>query len=61
MATHMNPGTASASGWAVWQMPDEDHRWNWSAYGPGGSRAGYAPSKADAERRAQAEREDLVR
>jgi hypothetical protein len=49
--------TGSASGWSCHQY--SDGTWFWSAYGPNGGSQGRAASKADAERAAQAQAENL--
>jgi hypothetical protein len=46
------------SGWAVEDDPEGGFRW--TAYGPAGSRQGQAPTRAEAERLAQAAEQELT-
>lgn len=51
-------GHGFASGWQVYE---HNGRWHWSAYGPNGGTHSTAPSRQEAERRAQAAERDLRR
>jgi hypothetical protein len=51
-------GHGFASGYSVRQTP---RGWAWSAYGPLGGGQGLAPTRAEAERRAQAEQQAVSR
>lgn len=48
----------AASGWSAYQRP-LGPGWQWTACGPGGTETGEAPSRADAQRAAQAACERL--
>lgn len=48
----------SASGWSVYDAPSGTG-FQWSAYGPGGGTHGSAKTRAEAQRKAQAECEHL--
>jgi hypothetical protein len=58
MADPQNEQTGHASGWSVDEDPEGGFRW--TAFGPGGTVQGEAPTRAEAERAAMQAEQDLL-